>query len=350
MIMNNSLFKQKIKALFYFLLFYSGILHLCLMVFKKVKKEHSAAILVYHRVVDDNTNEFLYKGAAIHHHIKDFKREILFISKWFKIISMDDLISNIKNKKNFSAPSIAITFDDGYRDNYTLAYPVLRQFGLAATIYLVTGLLGTYKRTWLDEIEYALLNTNANCLTFPRLFEDEVLNISSLEEKLNANKKIGEALKRIDNKKKWELICELYNRLGVNRDSITNQNRRMLNWEEIKEMSENNISFGAHTHSHPILTQMSIEEAKQEITTSKKIIENELHISTDHFAFPNGTSIDFNEELRQFCIDIGFKSVTTVEYGTNDMKSDPYSLKRDPPYTPLHMFATEIVRLFWKKY
>lgn len=339
--------KGKIKTLLYFLLFYSGLLHGFLLIFSRVKKDHAAIILLYHRLVDNHaTSKFIYKGEVVHHNILDFKKEMSYIRKWFKVISLDELTTNLRNKKAFESPSIAITFDDGYNDNYALGYPILKELNLPATIYLTTGLTGTNDRTWPDEIEYALLHSNVDTFMLPELFGDESLNISSTEEKIKANSKIVEAMKLISNSKKLRLIDELFNRLKVKRDPDHNEERRMLNWEEAKEMSKNKISFAAHTHSHPILTQIALEEAKHEIALSKNIIEDKLGTPVKHFAFPNGRIYDFSEELRKYCMEIGFESIATAEYGAVTKKADPYLLLRVLPRTPLFMFAAEIARVF----
>lgn len=341
--------KEKIKTSLYFLAFYSGLLHAFFLLFKKVKKQHTAIILLYHRLVDnDPSSEFLYKGEAVHHNILDFEKEMSYIKKWFKVISLDELISSLMNEKTFEAPSIAIAFDDGYKDNYTLGYPVLREFNFPATIYLTTGLIGTNKRTWPDEIEYALLNSTVDTFSFPELFGEEVLDISSPEKKRKTNAKIAEGMKLVSNRRKLLLMDHLFNTLKVRRNREFNKERRMLNWKEAKEMKRNKISFAAHTHSHPILTQMPLEEAKCEIALSKNIIEDKLGTPVKHFAFPNGRIADFNAELKKFCIETGFESIATVEYGGVTRKSDPFFLQRVLPRTPLFVFASEIARVFIK--
>ncbi len=341
--------KQNIKKLLFFLFYHLGFLHLTMIILKKVKKEHVAAVLNFHRIIDDNQNGFLFKSHTIHHHVKLFEREMAFINKWFNIISMDEFIDQIRKKKTFDKPTMAITFDDGYRDNYTLAYPILKKYDLPAIIYLVSGLIGTTQRAWLDDVDFALLNTNEKTLRFPSLLGEKTLNILSTQDKQKANILIGEKLKRVENEKKFKLVDELFDRLKVKRSSCSENDRIMMNWEEVKEMSNSKISFGAHTHSHPILTQLPYEQAKKEISTSKQVIENELKTQVNHFAFPNGSSLDFNEELKQFCIDLGFKSVATGEYGINNKDSNPYHIKRVVPYVPFYIFAVEIVRIFLKK-
>lgn len=343
---NKIWFKKKIKSFLYFCIFYSGLLSIFLMIFKKIKKKHSAVILLYHQIVDNSTRNYLYKSTAIHHHLSDFKTEMAFVKRWFNVISLDEIVDNIKSKKAFKTSSIAITFDDGYRDNYTLAYSVLKEFNFPATIYLVSGLAGTNKRTWLDEIEYALLNSNIDSFKFPELFGGEVLFISSLKDKEKVNSRIGEAMKTVSNSKRLELMDELFVRLEVEKNPGESKDRRILNWEEVKEMGRNHISFGAHTNSHPVLTKISFDEAKREILLSKTKMEKELGIPIKHFAFPNGRDKDFNNELKDYCIDLGFETIATAEYGTTDKDSNPYYLLRFIPLVPLYIFAIELTRLF----
>lgn len=343
---NKISFKKKVKILLYFFIFYSGLLNIFLIVFKKMKKEYSAVILVYHQIIDNNTYNYLYKSVAIHHHFSDFKAEMRFIKKWFNIISLDELVNNVKSNTAFGTPSIAITFDDGYRDNYTLAYPILKKLKFPATIYLITGLIGTHKRTWLDEVEYALLNSNVDSFKFPELFSDETINIFSLEDKKKANDKICKSMKYINNSKRLKLIDELFIRLNIKQDARGSENRRMLSWEEVKDMGQNNISFGAHTNSHPVLAHISFEEAKKEILLSKTEIENKLGVPIKHFTFPNGRDNDFNNKLKDYCMDLGFESVASAEHGAINKGSDPHYLLRFIPVIPLYIFAVELTRLF----
>lgn len=343
---NNISFKKKAKGLLYFFFYYSGLLHLSLFLLKSFRKKQNAAVLIYHRIVDGNSGDFLYKSPSVHHDINDFQKEIAFLSRWFKIISMDELLDCLNNGKKFESPSIAIAFDDGYRDNYTLAYPVLKRYGLPATIYLTTGLIGTDKMTWPDEIEYALIKTSLKYFKFPKLFGGEVVDISSLERKKTANVRIAEALKKVGNTEKLRLIEELFRILNVDKNSGNNNERRMLSWDEIEEMSKNNISFGAHTVSHPILTQIHLEDAKEEISSSKKMIEDKIGLKVRHFAPPNGRTWDFSEELKAFCRDIGFETVATAEYGYVSGDSDPYFIRRFMPDIPVHFFSGEVAKLF----
>lgn len=123
----------------------------------------------------------------------------------------------------------------------------------------------------------------------------------------------------------------------------------MLNWDEVREMSAHGITFGSHSHTHPILSRMPIQEAKEDIVISKQVIEEKLGSKVRHFAFPNGRAEDFSEELRDYCKKIGFESVASVIYGTNCSSNKNYFLERIVATRPIWMLAGEMTRLFLRK-
>jgi peptidoglycan/xylan/chitin deacetylase (PgdA/CDA1 family) len=298
----------------------------------------------------EDSSKYLSKGAVVHHHIKHFKREIAYLKGSFQILSMDEVVNQLKSGKGFRRPSIAITFDDGYLDNYTLAYPFLKKHGVPATIYLTTSLIGTTDRTWTDQIGLAFLETRKDYFNFPQIFGDERVSIKAREEKEQANKKVAEALKQRPDGERRDLIGKLFETLGVSEKPERKwDDRIMLNWDEVQEMKKNGITIGSHSHTHPILSRMPLQEAKKEISASKKILEKNLGIKVRHFSFPNGRKEDFSEELRDYCREIGFESICSVIYGANDAsKGDVFALKRVGAINPVPMMAGELVRLFWK--
>ena len=156
--MNKWRIKHLIKKYLYEAFFYSRIFDVLLWALRRFFKDHPCIILLYHRIVDDHS-EYLNKGPVMHHHIKHFKKEISYLKRNYQILSIDEVVDHLKSGKRFSKASIAITFDDGYLDNYALAYPVLRKYRVPAMIYITTGVMGTSEGTWPDLIEHALLET-----------------------------------------------------------------------------------------------------------------------------------------------------------------------------------------------
>lgn len=339
--------KNIIKKILYFSLFYLRLFDVALKILARTREQHACAILLYHRIVNDSS-KYPNKGPWIHGPIKHFENEIAHLKKNYQILPIDEVVQYLKSGVGFTKPSVAITFDDGYLDNYTLAYPILKKHGVPATIYLATSLVGTMGRTWTDQIGLAFLETKKDHFSLPGLFGDEELPIKTKKQKEQAKMFVSEALKlRMDDERK-ELMRQLFETLEVSNNPEGNiKERAMLNWDEVQEMAKNGIIIGSHSHTHPILSRMPIQKAKEEIFKSKTIIEENLGVRVKHFAFPNGKEGDFNAELKDYCREIGFESVASVIYGTNDIQiSNPFALKRIGAVSPVWMMAGELVKLF----
>ena len=124
----------------------------------------------------------------------------------------------------------------------------------------------------------------------------------------------------------------------------------MLNWNEVKQMAQDGITIGSHGHTHSILSRMPIEKARGDIYDSKRTIEENLGVKVKHFAYPNGREEDFSEELKEYCQEIGFESVSTAIYGVNGpLNGNALALKRVGAISPVWLLAGELVREFLKR-
>jgi peptidoglycan/xylan/chitin deacetylase (PgdA/CDA1 family) len=309
-------------------------------IFRKIRKEHCAGILFYHRF-SEASFDF---DQLPHLDIQDFKRQVCHIKRWYAVITMDELASNLAEENHFASPSIVITIDDGYLNNYTLAYPILRTLGLPAIIYLTTGFIGTNKATWVDDLMDMLFLTKAETLRLPKLLGEKILYISTRSQKRDAVKILFNVMLKLEHERKLLIMQTLSKSLGVEEIWGSHAERKMLNWNEVIEMSRNGISIGAHTVNHSTLSKMHVREAKREISGSKIEIEAKVGHRIRHFAIPNGKIEDFNEELKEFCKEIGFKTVVSTEPGLVSAKSDPYFLRRINPPPPIYIFACELAR------
>lgn len=337
--------KRVLKAALFFVIYYTGALYLLTLVLKKLKKKHCAVILFYHRFSDHSfeVDQLPYLN------IQDFKKQIGHLKRWYRVIAMDELAGKLANKTHFTSPCIVITLDDGYLNNYTLAYPVLKALELPAIIYLTTGFIGTNKAPWVDDLMDILFLKKAKTLRLPELFGEKTLAISTRGQKRDAFKILFNTMLQIEHEKKMKILEKMSKSLEVEKISRNPSERKMLNWNEVIEMSRNNISFGAHTASHPTLSRMGVEEAKREIYESREEIEKRIGGKVRHFAIPNGRSEDFTDELRGFCNELGFDTIVTTEPGSVYSNSDRFSLKRILPPPPLYYFACEIAKHLFLK-
>lgn len=331
--------KRRMRNTVYFLLYYAGFVSVGFWLIRHFSRVQPVGILMYHRFCQDGDSDLLPRLP-----VGRFESHLRCLKKQMEVISLNEFVERRKEGKAVLQPSVILTIDDGYVDNYELAFPVLERLALPATIYLTAGLIGTEQGLWLDDIEEALRNTRKESFVCKEVFGEREVRIRTDEEKRGALRKAYEVLLRRPNSDRRGSIERLLNALEVERKGFAS--RKMMSWEETKEMAEKGICFGAHTMTHPTLSAEKEEEAEQEIRESKSRIEEELGAPVRHFAIPNGQDEDFREALRGYCRAIGFDSVVTTNFGAILSSDDPFALRRLPGSEPVHVFSCVLLRAF----
>jgi CelD/BcsL family acetyltransferase involved in cellulose biosynthesis/peptidoglycan/xylan/chitin deacetylase (PgdA/CDA1 family) len=278
-------------------------------------------IFIYHRVNDDY-DPFL---PAIP--VAAFRRQMEFLKKHFPVLSLDELASN-SFPQNGEKYCVVITFDDGYRDNFLCAFPVLKTLNLPATIFLTTGCLDSGELPWYDQISWAFKLTIQARLDLSHLGGPDA-SLAGRSERLQAMNNTLAWLRVINEGDRLRYIPQVLNALRVPAQLCTPN--AMLNWEEVRQMHRHNIFFGAHTVSHPVLAKVSIDELKTEIVGSKNKIEEKLQRAVEHFAYPFGQPSDLSVEAKQTVQRAGFSTAVTTIWGFNRPGDDLFELKRFSP-------------------
>jgi peptidoglycan/xylan/chitin deacetylase (PgdA/CDA1 family) len=285
------------------------------------RTQPTCQILLYHRINDDR-DPFLPSMP-----VDQFRRQMEYVARNFKIVTLDDIAEG--RITNSHRHHVAITFDDGYRDNFTSALPILKELGLPATIFLATGYIGTGTIPWYDQV----------CLAFKLATRSALVSITegapagplkSQEQRLALLEQVLDWLRAIENDGRVEAIKMLVHALGVP-PSLSLPNY-MLGWDEAKQMMANKIAFGAHTVTHPVLSRMPLKALQHEVQQSKKTIEQKLKLTVRHFAYPFGREMHCGEMARRIVAECGFATAVTTEFGFNQPGDDPLKLKRFTPW------------------
>lgn len=318
--------KRKMLQLIAQVSFYMGLTLLLRFFFGKVSKKEKIIILMYHRIPNIHKSTFNLNIDTISPTPRDFEKQIRYISKYYNAISFDSFIEHVKSKTKLPKNSIIITFDDGYKDCYTNGYPILHKHKIPAMFFLTTNYIDSHELPWWDKITYIIYNTSVPHFTVPKL------GTYSLKDSCERAKIIGDIqkkLKKMSEKSKNVIIDELVRILGVELDDRMTENL-FLSWEEIKEMTDHGMDFGAHTCSHAILTKVPYEQAEYEIIESKCVIEKQINKNINIFCYPNGLIGDFNESITHILKNQGFAAATSAISGINylDSRMNLHSLKR----------------------
>ena len=292
-----------------------------------------AAIFVYHQVCDQGTRRSLPAGAAL-----EFEKQIKYLNKACKVMPLDELTEHVLAGKTLPKRAAAITFDDGYRDNYQYAYPVLKRYGLPATFFLATDYIDNRKLFWWDQLSYILHKTHLQVIEVGGLGN---YYLRSDTERLQAALNITRRLKKLPDKRKNLLLESLADISAVEIPAGLG-NEIILSWHEIREMSANGMDFGAHTLSHPILTRVPLKAAIKEITESKRHIEEKIRKRVTTFAYPNGTPSDHNDDITEILKESGFTfAFTSAPPGMASPEADRYHISRIPCVTEgLYLITT----------
>ncbi len=278
------------------------------------RKINKLAVLTYHRVSEidciDNS------GALSE--VK-FEEQLLWLKKYFVIL---DIEYALKLMATHSLPkrAIVITVDDGYIDSFTRIFPLLIKHNLTGSFFIATsGIKAGY--LWDEWIYSALMNVPVQTTSIS--FAGEELSLATHNNKLKAIKIVIKIIKYSSLQNREYLINDLQEQTG--KVIIKHQ---FLTPNNLQDMQEAGMYIGAHTHNHPILSLEDADTAKQEMLSSKNILEGILNNSVDYIAYPNGKSeYDFNELHQQQAKDIGFKAAFSTDWGCNN-NENLFALKR----------------------
>lgn len=286
----------------------------------------SLTVLNYHRIDDleNNPDNFQPNISATP---AEFDRQMSYISRWFNVVSLQDVTNWILKNKPLPRYAALITFDDGYLDNYTNAFPVLKKYNFPAVIYLTSGHIESNRPFYWDLVAYCFAHTKKDSILFPDGIER---SWDSIDGKNQISKQWIESMKILEENQKQNWISRIPEQLNVVIPDNYFKNL-MMNWDQVREMSAANIDFGAHTVTHPILTRISPEQVRTEISDSKKRIEQELNKPVISLAYPNGMKADFNDTVINLAKETGFTTAFTLLNGPttlNEVKEMPYTIRR----------------------
>ena len=295
----------------------------------KLINRKKLTILMYHGFSDKkHTGVENYLGLHIEKQI--FKNQLQYLKENYNIIFLAEAIKTIKEKKELPRHAVVITIDDGYKSNYTLAYPIIKELKLPATIFLTTAFTDEYEYLWVDRLEFVINNTVEAKLDIEIDFHEYYYDLNNGKLKLHCLQELKMILKSKGVKLREKIIAEVEAKLNV---KLAPENApeiyEPLSWADIKVMSNSGlIEFGSHTHTHAILSKGDDSQIREELLISKKMIEDNTRKKCRFFAYPNGQLEDFNQTVINNLVELKYECGLTTISGKNSINSDLYKLKR----------------------
>ena len=294
-------------------------------------------ILCYHRVGTE--------GVPLHTSMRPefFEAQMRFLRRHYRVVSLSTMSAELASG-DVREPGVVVTFDDGYRDLYEHAFPILRKYSLPATLFVIAGAAEFGQVAWYDRIFLALRIADQDkidlLLDQPRRFL-----LMTPELRLRSAIEIVSHLRKLPDELRKECCAEIEKQIPLPEDQLAN---RMLTWEQMRTMHNAGVAFGSHTMTHPVVSRLSPEALRWELSESKSLLESRLQCSVNDFAFPFGHPADCGTTAAGFLSQCGYRTGATTTFGVNTPGVDPYALKRAQigEGQSLPMFALQIARLF----
>jgi len=219
--------------------------------------------------------------------VNTFRRQIEFLAKNYHILSLSELTCYIDNCKPIPDGCALITLDDGLKNNYTVAYPVLKEFNVPATMFLVVDYVNTEKYFWFDELLFLLKNLNFKNSKLKNLFRDMKLDIVA-SDLWKQYWRLVEYLKKLPKKERVHILDRFRIESDADMNSVSHD-FGMLSWHQVQEMLESGlIEFGVHSASHEILSTLRPTEFSAEILQPQAKLSRKLNRNIVSFCYPNG--------------------------------------------------------------
>ena len=315
-------FNENIKKVIAHGLRWTGI-----TILKRAASTAELHILTYHRVLPIQQSIcYPFQGMVMPR--DTFEAQMSYLARSYVVLEFSQAMERLQ-QGNLPKKSIVVTFDDGYRDNYDYALPILKKYGIPATFFVVTDALEQRMKLWWDEVA-------------------EAVRLLSLREPLKKEETeqfppwVGKLLQTLSGMNGYQKVADelvhamndiaLNDRLRI-RESLlrlVNHDMRMihdlmLTWEQVKEMHHAGMRFEAHTRTHAFIDELPEDEAQREVQDCVESLERHLNTSIQYFSYPRGR---FTEKLQPLLEHAGIRAAVTTDQGQNRSGANVFQLKR----------------------
>ena len=308
-------------------------------ILEALPQRRALIILNYHRI--GNADQTPFDSGVFSATAEQFDSQIAYLKRRFHMATLEEVFAMMGG----DAPrrtSVLVTFDDGYLDNYTVAFPILRSHGVQAVFFLPTAFIGTGKLPWWDIIAYLVKRSVKKHirLEYPK---PETFDLA-----VDGGKRVSMEILRLFTdtavKDSERFLADLQRASEVSRPEGQTE-RCFLNWDEARDMQQHGMAFGSHTHSHEILAKLSPELQQEEVRHSREILERELNRRVDILAYPVGLKHCFSSDTVRSLEESGYRAAFSFYGGSNRAgEIRPFDIRRygvaDPSFARFRLQTT----------
>ena len=304
--------------------------------YRRRKNRLAVTILGFHGVMDSSVRAG-WKPLREHLQLTTFRRYLQTLQRHYEFISLDRAAEVLAGRAPPIRNAMVVTFDDGYKNNFTQALPVLRELDIPATFYVVTNVSSSDDIFWFDELDYLIQKTaevegvlkyRNRSIKLPNGDRKELDKIYAV---LRNELKTGCTTEEEFTNELKDIAESLVGQVGHSLKDIRDKDdsSAVASWDDLRHASKCQlVDIGSHTESHMRLAHAGPKFQWPELTNSKKIIEDEVGKLCPNFAYPSGS---FDDTVAQQTREAGYATAVTTVFGLNAVGDDLFKLTRAIP-------------------
>jgi len=280
-------------------------------------------VLNHHRIGDWDRSPLdrgVYSARA-----ETFDNQMAFLAREFDVITHDDLD---RARRDPRGSYVMVTFDDGYRDNYDLALPILRRHKIPAVFFIASGFIDDAPLSWWDRIAWLLREIPLRRLPASPWWGAS-LSLADPASREVAIKAVLAAYKRIPAARTPQLLADLTAATGGGEPPAELSDRLWMTWDHIRELKLAGMGIGGHTHTHPLLARLGPAEQADEIRICRERLLAAAGVRTRAFSYPVGGRDSFDGATKELLLANGFDLAFSFYGGHQTMERlDPLNIRR----------------------
>lgn len=253
--------------------------------------------------------------------LRGLARQLRILRSVANVVPLASALADLTAGRPLPPRAVAITFDDGYRDNLTRAVPLLRELGLPATCFLVPGILERTTRAWWEELASAVTNARTPQI----LWEERTYPVRTPAERHTATCALADSLKGRHRAAREASVDKLIGLLDPARGYSTDEH--FMDWDEASQLREH-MEIGSHSLHHTILSHETAEEQAVDLCTARARLQERLGVDAPVLAYPNGTTADYAPSTLAAADRAGHSHAVTTRRGLNRADTPRFEVHR----------------------
>ncbi|HEY8202702.1 MAG TPA: polysaccharide deacetylase family protein [Actinomycetota bacterium] len=253
--------------------------------------------------------------------VRGLARQLRRLDGVANVVPLEPALDALRSGRPLPTRAVALTFDDGYRDNLTLAVPILEELGLPATFFLVPAILTGELRPWWEVLGWAFARATERSVRW----DGRLLPTGGRRGRHSVGW-ATERLKTLDRAERERRVAELADLLQP--QGRLEERPMFLDWTGARDLVRRGFSIGSHTMRHAILSRETAELQAEELAASRRLLEAELDVPVRLLAYPNGRCADYDVTTIRAAERAGYRYALTMRPGLNHPTTAPHEVHR----------------------